>query len=45
MVFQLRNAPKLMNIANDLRKICNHPYLISGAYERITSEIKTMEEK
>eukprot|EP01084_Bolivina_argentea_P223791 378579_1 len=22
-----RNAPKLMNIANDLRKICNHPYL------------------
>eukprot|EP01084_Bolivina_argentea_P215141 365229_1 len=34
-----------MNIANDLRKICNHPYLISGAYQRITSGLKTMEEK
>ena len=32
------NAPSLMNIMMELRKCCNHPFLIKGAEERIMSE-------
>lgn len=32
------NAPSLMNIMMELRKCCNHPYLIKGAEERILAD-------
>jgi len=32
------NQPSLMNIMMELRKCCNHPYLIKGVEERIISE-------
>jgi len=32
------NAPSLMNIMMELRKCCNHPFLIRGAEERILAE-------
>jgi len=32
------NAPSLMNIMMELRKCCNHPFLIKGAEERIMAE-------
>jgi len=32
------NAPSLMNIMMELRKCCNHPFLIKGAEERIMVE-------
>ena len=33
------NGPSLMNVMMELRKCCNHPYLIKGVEERSTSEI------
>ena len=32
------NTPSLMNAMMELRKCCNHPFLITGAEERIVSE-------
>lgn len=32
------NAPSLMNIMMELRKCCNHPFLIRGVEERILSD-------
>ncbi|GAX11583.1 chromodomain-helicase-DNA-binding protein 6 [Fistulifera solaris] len=32
------NAPSLMNVMMELRKCCNHPYLIKGAEDRILAE-------
>eukprot|EP00794_Sanderia_malayensis_P019257 gene19257-21185_t len=32
------NTPNLMNAMMELRKCCNHPFLISGAEERIVAE-------
>ncbi|GKY90687.1 hypothetical protein MPSEU_000042100 [Mayamaea pseudoterrestris] len=32
------NAPSLMNVMMELRKCCNHPYLVKGAEDRIVSE-------
>ncbi len=31
----IRNGPSLMNLAIELRKCCNHPYLVKGAEEAI----------
>lgn len=33
-----KNAPSLMNAAMELRKCCNHPFLIGGAEERILAD-------
>ena len=33
-----KNAPSLMNAAMELRKVCNHPFLIGGAEERILAD-------
>lgn len=38
------NQPSLMNVMMELRKCCNHPYLVRGVEERILSEL-TPEEK
>ncbi len=36
----IRNGPSLMNLAMELRKCCNHPYLIKGAENAIhTSDV------
>lgn len=32
------NAPSLMNVMMELRKCCNHPYLVKGAEDRILNE-------
>ncbi|CAJ1952232.1 unnamed protein product [Cylindrotheca closterium] len=32
------NAPSLMNVMMELRKCCNHPYLIRGAEDRILTD-------
>lgn len=32
------NSPSLMNVVMELRKCCNHPYLIKGAEDRILEE-------
>ena len=32
------NAPSLMNVVMELRKCCNHPFLIKGAEDRILDE-------
>jgi chromodomain-helicase-DNA-binding protein 7 len=32
------NAPSLMNAMMELRKCCNHPYLVKGAEERILAD-------
>jgi SNF2 family DNA or RNA helicase len=32
------NAPSLMNVMMELRKCCNHPFLVKGAEERILHE-------
>jgi SNF2 family DNA or RNA helicase len=34
-----RNYPSLMNVMMELRKCCNHPYLVRGVEERILSDI------
>lgn len=31
-----RNIPNLMNVLMEIRKVCNHPFLIQGAEERLT---------
>lgn len=33
------NAPSLMNVMMELRKCCNHPFLIKGAEERIMTDV------
>lgn len=33
-----KNTPSLMNIVMELRKCCNHPFLIGGAEERILAD-------
>lgn len=32
------NAPSLMNVMMELRKCCNHPFLVKGAEDRILNE-------
>ena len=32
------NSPSLMNVMMELRKCCNHPYLVKGAEDRILAE-------
>ena len=39
------NAPSLMNVMMELRKCCNHPFLIKGAEERIMIDAATQEMK
>ncbi|CAL8099894.1 unnamed protein product [Calicophoron daubneyi] len=34
------NAPNLMNVMMELRKCCNHPFLIKGAEETILEEMR-----
>ncbi|KAM8966503.1 chromodomain-helicase-DNA-binding protein 7 [Pelodytes ibericus] len=34
------NVPNLLNTMMELRKCCNHPYLINGAEEKIVEEFK-----
>ncbi|XP_054479542.1 chromodomain-helicase-DNA-binding protein 8 isoform X2 [Anoplopoma fimbria] len=34
------NVPNLLNTMMELRKCCNHPYLINGAEEKIVSELR-----
>jgi SNF2 family DNA or RNA helicase len=31
------NVPKLINVVMQLRKVCNHPYLIEGVEDKATS--------
>ena len=38
------NLPKLMNVEMQLRKCCNHPWLIPGAVDREVSENATNDE-
>jgi chromodomain-helicase-DNA-binding protein 7 len=35
------NAPSLMNVMMELRKCCNHPFLVRGAEERILNDAAT----
>ncbi|ETO10003.1 myb domain-containing protein, partial [Reticulomyxa filosa] len=35
-----KQVPSLMNIAMQLRKVCNHPYLIEGVFEKATTNCK-----
>jgi superfamily II DNA or RNA helicase len=34
------NVPKLLNIVMQLRKVCNHPFLIKGAREKLTAKMQ-----
>ncbi|KAA0719516.1 Chromodomain-helicase-DNA-binding protein 8 [Triplophysa tibetana] len=34
------NVPNLLNTMMELRKCCNHPYLITGAEEKIVAELR-----
>ncbi|GBG32718.1 Chromodomain-helicase-DNA-binding protein, putative [Hondaea fermentalgiana] len=34
-----KNGPSLMNVMMELRKCCNHPFLIRGAEERILDDV------
>ncbi|XP_072297118.1 chromodomain-helicase-DNA-binding protein 8 isoform X1 [Eucyclogobius newberryi] len=34
------NVPNLLNTMMELRKCCNHPYLINGAEEKIVAELR-----
>lgn len=38
------NVPNLLNIMMELRKCCNHPYLIKGVEADLTSNLSTTEE-
>src|SRR3954465_3405936 len=38
------NVPNLINIMMELRKCCNHPYLIKGAEEQLIGSLTTAEE-
>ena len=42
----LKNSaqPKLLNIVMQLRKVCNHPYLIKGAYDKLISGLDSKED-
>lgn len=33
------NQPSLMNVMMELRKCCNHPYLVKGVEERVVNEL------
>uniref|UniRef100_A0A674HTT9 Chromodomain helicase DNA binding protein 8 n=1 Tax=Taeniopygia guttata TaxID=59729 RepID=A0A674HTT9_TAEGU len=35
------NVPNLLNTMMELRKCCNHPYLINGAEEQIVAELRS----
>ncbi|CAJ0562701.1 unnamed protein product, partial [Mesorhabditis spiculigera] len=35
-------APSLMNVMMELRKCCNHPFLIQGAEEQIVAEVRLL---
>ncbi|XP_067933470.1 chromodomain-helicase-DNA-binding protein 8-like [Watersipora subatra] len=35
------NVPNLMNTMMELRKCCNHPYLINGAEEKIVQDLRS----
>ncbi|KAI6207680.1 Helicase [Aphelenchoides besseyi] len=35
------NQPSLMNVLMELRKCCNHPFLLKGAEEQIVSELRS----
>jgi chromodomain-helicase-DNA-binding protein 7 len=37
------NQPSLMNIMMELRKCCNHPYLVKGVEDRVLSELSDEE--
>jgi len=37
------NAPSLMNVMMELRKCCNHPFLIKGVEERIMADAASLE--
>ncbi|KAL0970047.1 hypothetical protein UPYG_G00236430 [Umbra pygmaea] len=37
-----RNLPNLINIIMELRKCCNHPFLVKGAEEMITAQLSTV---
>lgn len=39
------NAPSLMNVVMELRKCCNHPFLIRGAEDRIIEDAAESEKK
>ena len=39
------NAPSLMNVVMELRKCCNHPFLIRGAEDRIIEDAADNERK
>ena len=39
------NAPSLMNVVMELRKCCNHPFLIRGAEDRIIEDAAESERK
>ncbi|VDM69514.1 unnamed protein product, partial [Strongylus vulgaris] len=41
-VYSCASAPSLMNVMMELRKCCNHPFLIQGAEETIMSELKML---
>lgn len=34
------NAPNLMNVMMELRKCCNHPFLIKGAEDAILADMR-----
>ncbi|XP_072544368.1 chromodomain-helicase-DNA-binding protein 8 [Salminus brasiliensis] len=36
------NVPNLLNTMMELRKCCNHPYLITGAEEKIVAELRAV---
>lgn len=38
------NVPSLLNVVMELRKCCNHPYLIKGVEDDLTSNLSTSEE-
>eukprot|EP00743_Colponemidia_sp_Colp-15_P009048 GILK01009873.1.p1 GENE.GILK01009873.1~~GILK01009873.1.p1 ORF type:complete len:1268 (+),score=334.16 GILK01009873.1:244-3804(+) len=38
-------APQLSNLEMELRKCCNHPYMINGVYDKETDECKTQQDK
>ncbi|EFC50563.1 chromodomain helicase DNA binding protein [Naegleria gruberi] len=42
-VSKSQNVPKLNNVLMELRKVCNHPFLISGAEENITRGMSDVE--
>jgi SNF2 family DNA or RNA helicase len=37
-----KNFPNLMNVMMELRKVCNHPFLLKGAEDRILLDAKAV---